>query len=177
MDSLFECSGSGSCLDLLSCFEGGRATNRSDLAAVRLQGPHQPRAILDGPRDLSRRPAGFAHPFVPIQLLLFVIFFAGLVVSLLMVVIKRLHDRNKGDWWAILFFIVPIALNGRINDWSLGGQLGETADGIFHLVATAISIWAFIELGCLRGTRGTNAYGPDPLGVRPKQEQRSRVFR
>lgn len=35
--------------------------------------------------------------------LLFVIFFGGLVVSLLMVGIKRLHDRNKGDWWAILF--------------------------------------------------------------------------
>jgi uncharacterized membrane protein YhaH (DUF805 family) len=100
--------------------------------------------------------------------LLFVIFFAGLVVSLLMVVIKRLHDRNKGDWWAILFFIVPILLNGRINGWSLGGQLGETADDIFRLVASAISIWAFIELGFLRGTRGTNAYGPDPLDVRPR---------
>jgi uncharacterized membrane protein YhaH (DUF805 family) len=57
-------------------------------------------------------------------------------------------------------------LNGRINGWSLGGQLGETADIIFHLVATAISVWAFIELGCLRGTRGMNAYGPDPLDVR-----------
>ena len=30
--------------------------------------------------------------------LLFVIYFAGLVVSSLMVGIKRLHDRNKGDW-------------------------------------------------------------------------------
>jgi uncharacterized membrane protein YhaH (DUF805 family) len=78
-------------------------------------------------------------------------FFAGFVVSALMVSIKRLHDRNKGDWWAILFFIVPMALNGRINGWSLGGQLGQTADAIFHLVASAISIWAFIELGCLRG--------------------------
>jgi uncharacterized membrane protein YhaH (DUF805 family) len=100
--------------------------------------------------------------------LLFVIFFGGLVVSALMVCIKRLHDRNKGDWWAILFFIVPMVLNGRINDWSLGSQLGETGDAIVHLVATAISIWGFIELGCLRGTRGTNAYGPDPLGARAK---------
>lgn len=101
--------------------------------------------------------------------LLFVIFFGGFVVSALMVAIKRLHDRNKGDWWAILFFIVPFALTGRVNGWSLGSQLGETADAIFHLVASAISIWAFIELGCLRGTRGTNAYGPDPLAVRPKR--------
>jgi uncharacterized membrane protein YhaH (DUF805 family) len=87
-------------------------------------------------------------------------FFAGFVVSALMVSIKRLHDRNKGDWWAILFFIVPMALNGRINGWSLGGQLGQTADAIFHLVASAISIWAFIELGCLRGTHGTNTMDP-----------------
>jgi uncharacterized membrane protein YhaH (DUF805 family) len=62
-----------------------------------------------------------------------------------------------------------MALNGRINGWSLGGQLGQTADAIFHLVATAISIWAFIELGFLRGTHGTNTYGPDPLGVRPNR--------
>jgi uncharacterized membrane protein YhaH (DUF805 family) len=60
------------------------------------------------------------------------------------------------------FFIVPIVLNSRINDWSLGSQLGETGDTIFHLIA--ISIWAVIELSCLPGTRGTNAYGPDPLG-------------
>jgi uncharacterized membrane protein YhaH (DUF805 family) len=49
-----------------------------------------------------------------------VIFFPGLVVSSLMIGVKRLYDRNKGDWWAILFFIVPIALNGRINGQSLG---------------------------------------------------------
>jgi uncharacterized membrane protein YhaH (DUF805 family) len=24
-------------------------------------------------------------------------------------------------------------------------------------------IWAFIELGCLRGTPGPNRFGPDPL--------------
>lgn len=99
--------------------------------------------------------------------LLFVIFFACLVVSSLMVGIKRLHDRNKGDWWAILFFIAPMVLNFRINGSSLGGQLGETADTIFQFVASAILIWAFIEPGFLRGTRGTNAYGPDPLDVRP----------
>jgi uncharacterized membrane protein YhaH (DUF805 family) len=53
--------------------------------------------------------------------------------------------------------------------WSLGGQLGETAETILHFVATAISIWTLIELGCLRGTRGTNAFGLDPLDVGPKR--------
>ena len=59
--------------------------------------------------------------------LLFVIYFAGLVVSSLMVGIKRLHDPHQRRLVAIFFFIVPIALHGRMNGWSLGGQLGETA--------------------------------------------------
>jgi uncharacterized membrane protein YhaH (DUF805 family) len=35
---------------------------------------------------------------------------------------------------------------------------------VLHLVAFAITVWAFVELGCLRGTVGPNQYGPDPLG-------------
>jgi uncharacterized membrane protein YhaH (DUF805 family) len=34
---------------------------------------------------------------------------------------------------------------------------------LFSLASLAISIWAFVELGCLRGTAGPNKYGPDPL--------------
>jgi uncharacterized membrane protein YhaH (DUF805 family) len=34
---------------------------------------------------------------------------------------------------------------------------------LLHLVSFAITIWAFVELGCLRGTIGPNRYGPDPL--------------
>ena len=35
--------------------------------------------------------------------------------------------------------------------------------GIVLLVVAPLSIWAFVELGCLRGTSGPNRYGPDPL--------------
>jgi len=31
------------------------------------------------------------------------------------------------------------------------------------LLAFAILIWAFVDLGCLRGSIGQNKYGPDPL--------------
>jgi uncharacterized membrane protein YhaH (DUF805 family) len=34
---------------------------------------------------------------------------------------------------------------------------------VLHLVSFAITVWAFVELGCLRGTVGPNRYGPDPL--------------
>jgi uncharacterized membrane protein YhaH (DUF805 family) len=36
---------------------------------------------------------------------------------------------------------------------------------LFELGSVAISIWALVELGCLRGTAGTNQYGPVPLAA------------
>ena len=51
----------------------------------------------------------------------------------LAVMAKRYHDRDKSAWWILIAFI-PI----------VGG------------------IWQLIELGLLRGTDGTNDYGPDP---------------
>ena len=36
--------------------------------------------------------------------------------------------------------------------------------GLTGVVAFAFSVWLFVELGFLRGTRGPNRFGPDPLG-------------
>ena len=67
------------------------------------------------------------------------------------------------DWTTLLF-----SFNGRINRgkywlalliYLVGGSL------LLSLAAGVIAIWAFIELGCLRGTPGANQYGPDPLGT------------
>jgi uncharacterized membrane protein YhaH (DUF805 family) len=46
---------------------------------------------------------------------------------------KRWHDRNKSSLWILMNFVPYI-----------GG------------------LWVFVELGFLRGTAGSNAYGPDP---------------
>jgi uncharacterized membrane protein YhaH (DUF805 family) len=35
---------------------------------------------------------------------------------------------------------------------------------VLSLVGFGISIWTIVVLGFLRGTRGPNSYGPDPLG-------------
>ena len=48
--------------------------------------------------------------------------------------IKRWHDRDRSGWW---IFIELVPLIG--------------------------AIWAFVELGCLKGTAGENRFGPDPL--------------
>jgi len=69
---------------------------------------------------------------------------------------KRLHDRNKSAWWLVLFYVAPGVASG------IGDQM-EYLGFVLHLVAFAITVWAFVELGCLRGTVGPNQYGPDPL--------------
>jgi uncharacterized membrane protein YhaH (DUF805 family) len=46
---------------------------------------------------------------------------------------QRYHDRNKSAWW-ILIGLIPV----------IGG------------------IWQLIELGLLKGSEGSNDYGPDP---------------
>lgn len=51
----------------------------------------------------------------------------------LAIIVKRWHDHDKSGWW-VLIGLIPI--------------IGP--------------IWAFVELGCLRGTYGKNQYGPDP---------------
>jgi uncharacterized membrane protein YhaH (DUF805 family) len=89
-------------------------------------------------------------------------------ISGILVGIKRLHDRDKSGWWLLLFYILPGVLFtiggvmlffGLVADSSgLGG-----ASSIFFLGGAAVLLWAFIELGCLRGTVGPNQYGPDPL--------------
>jgi uncharacterized membrane protein YhaH (DUF805 family) len=60
----------------------------------------------------------------------------GLAVTIPMIVvsIKRWHDRNKSGWW-VLFAFVPV--------------IG--------------SIWVLVETGFLRGTTGANNFGVDPV--------------
>ncbi len=69
--------------------------------------------------------------------------------------IKRFHDRGKSGWWLAPFFIAP-------------GSFG-------------LSVWCFVELFCLRGTKGPNRFGSDPLEPvapvepRPRWDQRSEL--
>jgi uncharacterized membrane protein YhaH (DUF805 family) len=70
---------------------------------------------------------------------------------------KRLHDRNKSAAWLLLFWLVPAVLQG------VGEVMQGNAGIALTVIGAAISIWALVELGFLRGTVGPNQYGPDPL--------------
>jgi uncharacterized membrane protein YhaH (DUF805 family) len=72
--------------------------------------------------------------------------------------IKRLHDRNKSGWWIIPFVVAP-GLFGRFEDW-----LGDSsAAAVLGLVVFVLYVWGFIEMAFLKGTRGPNRFGSDPL--------------
>lgn len=86
---------------------------------------------------------------------------------------KRLHDRGKSIWWLLLYVALPLVLHGyachsltgpyahmgphpMLHNLTLPGQ-------IVYWVALAIGVWVFIDLFCLKGTKGANRFGPDPL--------------
>jgi uncharacterized membrane protein YhaH (DUF805 family) len=79
------------------------------------------------------------------------------VASSLAIAAKRLHDRDKSAWWILVFVVLPSVISG------IGQLFGAPVMFVTSLISFGISIWAFVELGCLRGTRGPNRFGPDPL--------------
>jgi uncharacterized membrane protein YhaH (DUF805 family) len=76
---------------------------------------------------------------------------------------KRLHDRNKSGWCMVPFFILPMLL-AKAAQW----PDAPGVDFFFGLIAFGINIWAFVEIFCLKGTKGPNEFGPDPLARAPK---------
>jgi uncharacterized membrane protein YhaH (DUF805 family) len=72
--------------------------------------------------------------------------------------VKRLHDRDKSGWWILLFWFGPSLLGGSNQTME-----DSPVSLVLALIGLGIAIWGFVELGCLRGTRGPNQYGSDPL--------------
>jgi uncharacterized membrane protein YhaH (DUF805 family) len=87
--------------------------------------------------------------------------------------IKRLHDRDKSGWWIVPFFIAPGLLD-RLSDWIDA----PTAAVFVSAIAFGLTIWCFVEMLWLRGTRGPNRFGLDPLAprdTRPNWDQQNEV--
>jgi uncharacterized membrane protein YhaH (DUF805 family) len=78
--------------------------------------------------------------------------------------VKRLHDRDRPAWLAALF--LAAALIKTVTDviGVTGGANPNMLDFLLSVITPIVGIWGFVELGCLRGSVGTNQHGPDPLG-------------
>jgi uncharacterized membrane protein YhaH (DUF805 family) len=81
--------------------------------------------------------------------------------------IKRLHDRDKSGWWMVPFFAVP----GLYNQFA--DRLPDShADLPLAFAASALCLWGFVEMYCLKGSRKTNRFGADPLAPPPPRDTR-----
>ena len=105
--------------------------------------------------------AGNASGGIILTVLLSLAYGIGMFVVWLAVTVKRLHDRDKNGAWIVLFALGPwcgymLAIAFALNH---AGPLSS----LCALAGFGISIWAFVELGCLRGTIGENRFGSDPL--------------
>ena len=84
-----------------------------------------------------------------------------LVVSLA-VLVRRLHDRDKSGWWLLLFWAAPAACFAAAQ--LATEQTGEGGPLAVAGVAAGLvlELWAIIEVGFRRGSKGANRYGPPP---------------
>jgi uncharacterized membrane protein YhaH (DUF805 family) len=94
---------------------------------------------------------------------------------------KRLHDRNRSGWW-LLWPTLAMILAIILLVIGLAEPEAERAKwfvfaGAAGVVAIALGIWLFIELGFLKGTHGPNRFGPDHLGAAAKRRQDLRTSR
>jgi uncharacterized membrane protein YhaH (DUF805 family) len=130
-------------------------------------------ALFGIPPSLPFRASFDAHGLAPAATVLFYVAGTPIIVVgtwiLAATTIKRLHDRDKSVWWIVPFFMAPNLL-GRLWDW----LDDPTAALVVSAIGFGLSVWCFVELFCLRGTRGPNRFGPDPLApidTRPRWDQ------
>ena len=95
----------------------------------------------------------FPGKFEGVFPLFMVAFFVITVWTDCVVLVKRIHDRDKPGWLVFLCLgprVVPLLSTGILS-------------AIFSFVGLIVFIWFAIEFGCLRGTEGANQYGADPV--------------
>ena len=97
--------------------------------------------------------------FLPLTIAILVLLYIPVIWIGLALGAKRLHDRDKSAWWLLVFYALPTILS------TAADRMEDVEFILLHAVSFGISVWAFVELGCLRGTVGPNRYGPDPLSA------------
>ncbi len=107
--------------------------------------------------------------------MLWVLTIAGIatVYPLSALFVKRLHDRDRSGWFAVVPILV-ILLQGAfegIVEVSRGYVLPEWLESlglVAGLVTIVLALWAVVILfpiAFFKGTAGPNRFGDDPLGV------------
>ena len=108
-----------------------------------------------------------ADAFVPERIYLgwsLIIWFLIGLWPALAIFAKRWHDRNKSAWWNLIAppVVVPVAIIIALI-LRLGNNESALVWLLFLIVFGGPPIWLIVELGFLRGTKGLNQYGSNPL--------------
>ncbi|MCT4709938.1 DUF805 domain-containing protein [Enterobacteriaceae bacterium H11S18] len=86
---------------------------------------------------------------------------SGSLIPTAAVIVKRLHDRNKKGWWALMFIPAWLLLAGN---WEVFGSLAQW--GLGRFIPTLIFVMMLIDLGAFVGTQGENRFGKDTSDVK-----------
>lgn len=104
----------------------------------------------------------FAPPFGGLLIL-------ALMPPLLGVLVRRLHDTNRGGWWLLppLLFMPPLLFLYACTQFTLGDETGRKIFMSIGVILAIMLVYAICLLVVLarRGTTGPNRFGPDPLAA------------
>ena len=77
---------------------------------------------------------------------------------------RRLHDRDRSGWWLLGYGFLVLGPNTATDAMRLAGwAVPDAASAASDVMAVVTLAVASIDLGCLRGTRGPNRFGDDPV--------------
>ena len=84
------------------------------------------------------------------------------VITSAPVTVRRLHDLF-GFSWGVLVFNIGVSVFGNCARLGIYKTESDDVGGLLWLCAVTCNIyWSGVML-CIRGTKGPNKYGPDPL--------------
>lgn len=98
--------------------------------------------------------------------------YLGLIIPMIAVGVRRLHDTNRTGWWLLapmipyligLAMIVPAIISGAAGGVNPFNMASLGAAGIFFMIGFVMAIVVFI-FTVLPGTKGPNRFGDDPYG-------------
>jgi uncharacterized membrane protein YhaH (DUF805 family) len=106
--------------------------------------------------------------------------YLALVIPLIAVAVRRLHDSNRTGWWLLapaLAYLAGFLVMGPAllsNPAGAVAGAGPGGAGIIFLIGAGLSIAIFV-FTLLPGTRGPNRFGADPYddGMRAGASDRS----
>ena len=102
--------------------------------------------------------------------------FVVLVVTFLptlAVTVRRLHDGGWTGWWAafVAVFNAFYIYGLWVGAYGFGVAMGASNLFLFSFVVSAAGVLLVFVRMLVSGSRGTNRFGPDPLGAEPREDQ------